>query len=333
LTVDTTDQIARRIPLLVLALGILLGTAAPAGAQQATPSVSAASGDFAGRVDIGGRSLYLECQGSGSPTVVLEAGAANDADTWDTQGLDPGVDGPAVLPAVATFTRVCAYDRPGTMLDLDHRSRSDPVPMPRSAQDVAGDLHALLQAADLSGPYVLVGHSFGGMVTRLYASEYPADVVGLVSVDGAEEGFYEFLTGPATPAQRAAFSGMSSPAPELQAAYPDFERLDIIASAAQTRQETAASPLRPMPLVVLSHGQGPLDFGDLIAPRSSAELEQPWQDAQHRLAGLVPGGRFMLATQSGHLIQSEQPELVIDAIRNVVTAVHAGDHAPSQLPG
>jgi pimeloyl-ACP methyl ester carboxylesterase len=317
----------------VLALGVLLGTAAPAGAQQATPSVSATSGDFAGRVDIGGRSLYLECRGSGSPTVVLEAGAGNDADTWDTQGLEPGVDGPAVLPAVATFTRVCAYDRPGTLLDLDHRSRSAPVPMPRTAQDVATDLHALLQAADLTGPCVLVGHSFGGMVMRLYASDFPADVAGLVLVDAAEEGFYELLTGPATPAQRAAFSGTSSPAPELQAAYPDSERLDIIASAAQARQETATSPLRPMPLVVLSHGQGPLDFGDLIAPWSSAELEQPWQDAQQRLAGLVPGGTFILATQSGHFIQGEQPELVIDAIRDVVAPVHAGDRAPSQLPG
>ena len=78
-----------------------------------------------------------------------------------------------MLPAVARFTRVCAYDRPGTYKSPEELSRSDPVAMPRSAADIVGDLHRLLRAARVPGPYVLAGHSFGGMVARLYATTHP----------------------------------------------------------------------------------------------------------------------------------------------------------------
>ena len=119
--------------------------------------------------------------------MILEAGAGNDADIRDAVALPPDSGDAAVLPGVAAFARVCAYDRPGTILDLDHRSRSDLVPMPRSAGDIVADLHALLSAAALPGPYVLVGHSFGGLVVRLYAATYPDEVAGLVFVDAVHE--------------------------------------------------------------------------------------------------------------------------------------------------
>ena len=148
----------RRTPVLVLIV-LTLALPIPVMAQSATPaapSPSGASGDFAGLVDIGGgRHIYLECRGTGSPTVILESGYGNNADVWDTVALDPGSDKTAVLPGVAAFTRVCAYDRPGTMLDADHRSRSDPVPMPRTAADAVADLHALIDGAGIPGPYVL----------------------------------------------------------------------------------------------------------------------------------------------------------------------------------
>src|SRR5215211_2919408 len=111
---------------LVALLILLLGVPIPAMAQS-TPAASlptATSGDFAGLVDIGGgRRLWLECRGEGSPTVILEAGSGNDAATWDTVGLLAGSEQTAVLPGVAGFTRVCAYDRPGTILDVEHRRR------------------------------------------------------------------------------------------------------------------------------------------------------------------------------------------------------------------
>src|SRR4029450_1662591 len=112
------------IVLMALTLSLPMATLAQS-ATPAAPSPAVASGDFAGLVDIGGgRRLWLECRGHGSPTVLLEAGSGNNADVWDTIALESDAGAMAVLPGVAAFTRVCAYDRPGTMLDADHPSRS-----------------------------------------------------------------------------------------------------------------------------------------------------------------------------------------------------------------
>jgi CubicO group peptidase (beta-lactamase class C family) len=140
---------------------------APQVASQSGAPVPA-SGDFAGLVEIGdGRKMYLECRGSVSPTVILESGYRNDAEIWSTP-LELGMS--TVFPQVAKFTRICAYDRPGTFLDADHLSRSTQVPMPRTARDIVSDLHALLRAGHIPGPYVFAAHSFGGIFARLYAS-------------------------------------------------------------------------------------------------------------------------------------------------------------------
>src|SRR5882724_6608879 len=129
-----------------------------------------------GLVDIGGgRKIYLKCQGTGSPAVVLVGGRMASADDWSVADKSA----PAVFPQVAKFTRVCAYDRPGTPVG-EKPSRSDPVPQPTTAKDAVADLHALLSAAGETGPYVLVGHSYGGLVVKLYARTYPKDVAGLV---------------------------------------------------------------------------------------------------------------------------------------------------------
>jgi pimeloyl-ACP methyl ester carboxylesterase len=286
---------------------------------QSTPGVAvasptAASGDFAGLVDIGGgRRMYLECRGEGAPTVILEAGAGNDADTWGAVALGPDAEQTAVLPGVAAFTRVCAYDRPGTRLDPDRRSRSDPAPMPRGAADMVADLHALLGAAAVPGPYVLAAHSFGGLVARLYAATYPDEVAGLVLVDAAHEDYYDRLRALLTPAQWAAFT---APPPDL-AGDPVVERLDIDASTGAMRQAAAASPLRPLPLVVLTHGR-PFDWPPGVP---AAAVEALWLPLQEDLAALAPGGRLVVAEESGHFIPGDQPDLVIAAIRQVVEAV------------
>ena len=162
-------------------------------AQGATPAAAspvAVSGDFAGLVDIGGRSLYLECHGTGSPTVILEAGYRASARYWSDDLLHPEASRTMVLPAVAETTRVCAYDRPGTYASIgedDFPSRSDAIAQPRTAPEVVTDLHALLQAAGIPGPYVLAAHSLGGLFARLYASTYPDEVIGLVLVDAYSE--------------------------------------------------------------------------------------------------------------------------------------------------
>jgi pimeloyl-ACP methyl ester carboxylesterase len=253
------------------ALVLLGGAPAPAGAQGVAPGgpppVSAAPGDdLAGLYDVGGgRRLYLECRGpggaggAGGPTVVLEAGAFNSGAIWDAGALPPGAAGPAVLPGSAAFARVCAYDRPGTLADPSDpatRSRSDPAPLPRTAQDVVTDLHALLRAARVPGPYVLVGHSLGGPFVRLYAATHPEEVAGLVLVDASHEEQNARLRALLTPEQWATFERLALTRLELPG-YPELEWLDLEASFEQVRRATAARPLRPLPLVVLSRGVAP----------------------------------------------------------------------------
>lgn len=286
--------------------------AQPGATPQATPADEA----FAGLVDIGGRSLYIDCRGAGGPTVILESGAGNDLQVWDAISLPTGTVGGAVLPEVAKFTRVCAYDRPGTFLGPGLPGRSDPVAMPRTAGEIVADLRALLAEADIPGPYVMVGHSFGGLVVRLYASMYPDDVVGLVLVDSAHEDYYAAAEQLMTPAQWDAFAR-----PAVNPDYPDLERIDTEASSTEMREAAVASPLRSMPLIVLTHGQ-PFDWGPDFP---AAALEDLWPPLQEDLASLVPDARLVVAEESGHFIQVQQPGLVTEAIRQVVEAVRDPD--------
>ena len=182
----------RRIPLIALIV-LTFALPIPAMAQSPTPAASspaAASGDFSGLVDIGGRSLYLECHGEGSPAVILVAGYRASGRFWSDDLLQPDDPRQMVLAGVAETTRVCTYDRPGTVASIsddDLISRSDPIAQPRTSPEVVTELHALLQAAEIPGPYVLAGHSLGGFFARLYAATYPDEVVGLVLVDAYSE--------------------------------------------------------------------------------------------------------------------------------------------------
>jgi pimeloyl-ACP methyl ester carboxylesterase len=328
----------KRIPvigLIVLMLGVPIPTIARSATLAASPT--AASGDFAGLVDIGGRAIYLECRGQGSPTVILEAGAYARGDYWTRDLQQPEGERTMVLPGVAQFSRVCAYDRPGTLtmgnpeLDPDgppaYTSRSDPVPQPRTTQDMVDELHALLGAADVPGPYVLVGHSAGGLVVRLYASEYPDEVVGLVLLDSTHEDVWLRFQEALTPEQWAEFEAITVTNQELLDAYPEAERIWTApladdATSGQVRRARQEAPLRPMPLVVLACG---IPFGDPFPGWPADKMEAIMSDLQEDLATLVPDARLEVATESGHNIHQDQPELVIEAIRQVVAGVRNPD--------
>jgi len=276
-----------------------------------------ASDNFAGLIDIGaGHKMYLECRGSGSPTVILESGYRNDADIWSAE-LEPGKS--PVFSQVAKFTRVCAYDRPGTFLDADHLSRSTAVPMPRTARDLVSDLHALLQAAHVPGPYVFAAHSFGGIFARLYASTYPNEVVGMVLVDALSE---KVRTG-LTPERWKLYVnfGFTKPTPGLEK-YKDIETLDVNASLDQMEKSAGAEPLRPMPLFVLTQGQ-PFDLSPWqpLPADFPGALDKAWHTSQDALATFAPNAKHKIATKSSHYIQAQEPQLVIDAIKQVVEAV------------
>jgi pimeloyl-ACP methyl ester carboxylesterase len=267
-------------------------------------------------IDIGdGRKMFLECRGSGSPTVILESGYRDSADNWSTP-LEPGKN--TVFPQVAKFTRVCAYDRPGTARDANHLSRSTQVPMPRIARDVVSDLHALLQTAHVPGPYVFAAHSLGGIFARLYASTYPNEVVGMVLVDALSEKVRSGLT----PEQWKLYMIiLTKPPPGLEK-YKDIETIDLNASFDQIEKAATAQPLRPIPLFVLTAGQ-PFDLSPLqpLPADFPAAFNKAWHTGQDALATLAPNAKHIIATKSGHDIQVQEPQLVIDAIKQVVEAV------------
>jgi pimeloyl-ACP methyl ester carboxylesterase len=316
----------------ILSAGPASQAAAAQGATLAASSPLATS-DFSGLVDIGGRKLYLECRGQGNPTVILEAGAYARADVWSRDNQRQAGVRTMVLPGVAAFTRVCAYDRPGTISEINHDldphgapffpSRSDPVPQPRTTRDKVADLHALLRAAHIRGPYVLVAHSSGGLVVRLYASTYPDEVVGMVLLDSTHEDVWLRFQEALTPVQWAEFEALTVTNQTLLDAYPEAERwytapLADDATTGQVRQSRAKAPLRPMPLVVLAHG---IPFAAPSPGWPSDKMEGIMTALQEDLAKLVPSAHYAIATKSGHNIHQDQPELVIAAIREVVEAV------------
>ena len=278
---------------------------------QVVIAAAAETSSAGGLVDIGrGRKIYLECRGTGSPTVVLISGTRGAHDDW-TDLIDPkNPNGapkpgePAVFPQVSKFTLVCAYDRPGTTLNDDTQTKSTPVQQPTTAQQGVADLHAVLIASREPGPYVLVGHSWGGLIARLFASTYPAEVAGLVLVDSASE----FLKSSLTPAQWATYIEATKKLIEsngLEA--PDHARtLDLLHSSPR---------VRPAPVVLLTSDKL-FDFG-----AGGADTWPAWRTAQDRLAKLL-NAKHVNETNSGHAIQMEQPQLVIDSIREVVDAVH-----------
>lgn len=325
------NQVSRRAALQAGIAGVaglaLAGANRRVGwAQSATPE---AAGDMetGAMIDIGGRSIYLESAGTGEPTVVLVAGGGSSARYWTDDLLNPEAPRQMVMPAVAEFAHVFAYDRPGTLAFIGEElypSRSDAIPQPRTTEDMVDELHALLQAAEVPAPYVLVGHSQGGFVSRLYAATYPDEVIGLVLIDAYSELIEDLMP----PEKWQALVRLNQelgggPVQEIPG-YGDVETTVYGASNAAVRAAVAASPLPPLPLAVLGHGK-PFPQAADATGFEPGELEAFLLAANEAQARLVPDGRFWLASESGHDVHQDQPELVIEAIRQVVEGVRNPD--------
>ena len=275
-------------------------------------------------VDIGGYSMHIYCTGQGSPTVILDAGMGDSFMSWQK-----------VQPGIAKFTRVCSYDRAGL-------GYSDSSPRPRTSRVFVDELHRLLQHADIFGPLVLVGHSMGGFDVRLYAGLYRheigGEVAGVVLVDSShpeqqkrlpaaindldatwlrEQEFFEF-TMPFGIPRLLGFCGNDD---AIRAADCNFhsarESVAELKAISESAAQTANSgSLGDIPLVVLSHDP------DMPQPELPEDLVKPtndaWRHMQEELAHLSTRGRQVIARHSGHYIQLDGPELVIEAVHSVV---------------
>jgi alpha/beta hydrolase fold len=212
-----------------------------------------------------------------------------------------------VFPKVGKFTRVCAYDRPGTTRMDGTLSPSTPVVQPTTAQGGAADLHALLSAAKVPGPYVLVAHSWGGLIARFYASTYPEEVSGLVLLDAASE----FLQRNLTEDQWERFVQASMEVGEPK----ELEAVDYPSSVGALPK---GPPVVEIPPVVLSADKCWFTFPGDDAAEAEATCSA-WLAAQDQLAEFL-GAKHITDTNSAHFIQGEQPKLVIHSVRKVVRA-------------
>jgi len=237
--------------------------------------------------DLSTKQLFLSCSGQRrGAVVILEAGRGRTSTDWSS-----------VQPEVARFTEVCGYDRAGLGRSLPHAAQ---VPPDDPAQSV-DDLHQLLTAASIRPPYVLVGHSLGGLLVRWFQAKYPNEVNALVLLDPVhEEGLWRALD-----IDPRAIPGVSlSPADIRRSGMlPPRERLTWHAD---------------IPLIVLRHGipiQTPPPLNE-----KSAQFEANFVALDQDLASRSPCGQLRVAEHSGHFIQLDQPQLVIDAIHEVWTA-------------
>jgi pimeloyl-ACP methyl ester carboxylesterase len=272
-------------------------------------------------VDVGGHRLHLWCTGAGGPPVILEAGLGGSSAGWGF-----------VQPEIARFTRVCSYDRAGM-------GYSDPGPSPRTARRIADELAELIDRSGLDRPVVLVAASSGGFDVRIFASDHTDRVAGLVLIDASHEdqphqvprlarwvpplssfGVLRLLgvsfgSNPALlPPSVQRFAGATRfRAAGYQAAADEI--IHIRESASQVR---ASRRKLPIPVVVVTGARG---------------ADAAWRQLQRDQVTLSEHGCQIIAEQSGHLVQIDQPEVVVDAIRAVIDVTRGGNVPLCGSPG
>lgn len=314
----------------VLSIGCLGALAVAVGQASAqTTAVAAGTADDTIVSLADGRKLHLKCAGEGHPTVILDAGLGLDSSVWMR-----------VQPALAAITRTCAYDRAGY-------GQSDPGPLPRDTAGRTSDLVALLDAMAERAPFILVGHSAAELTARLAATGRPDIVAGLVLVDpGADLETLQAL-GPVWAAAHDA--GQSAALTCIRATAADEMRPgNAIYVECGSPPVGSRMASREMAVAVLSENepdsdsgsQTPVSLGDTplivltaankfgenegAAPGEPQPLRQVWAEAGARIAGSSTRGEQRLVADASHIIQFEQPQAVIDAVRDVVREVRAG---------
>ncbi len=295
----------------VCTLFVLLGASADSlMAQQETGAAGVL-------VDVGAHHLYIHCVGpaDAGPTVILEAGAGDISNRWST-----------VQDLLASRVRTCAYDRAGS-------GRSEPGPSPRTMRQEVFELDALLDAVELSGPFVVVGHSMGSFLVRLYTEQYPTKVIGVVLVDPTHENSRQVLILPGESQLRlvrvreqATGRAVPEPRPEGRVSTQYDPADDFLAEEFQQiylSRQVNPTPLGNRPLIVVE-GARPRPV-----PPGASEME--WNDLQQEksaenadLVGLSRNSKLVRDPSSGHDVHVDNPPLVARAIEQVIEAAVMG---------
>lgn len=252
--------------------------------------------EIKGRIDVGDYKLFINCIGTGAPTVILEAGYGDVGDTWSQ-----------IQPEVAKTTRVCSYDRAGL-------GQSSPVAEVDTALQAVNDLHTLLENARVTGPYILVGHSWGGQLMRLFADQWPEEVVGLVLVDSSHPDSFKRNLEILPPELPDDSESMKFYREWFSSVIPDSTlppRLLVVGS------------LGDLPLVVLTSPEK--QRADDFPVELSRQFDQIWVELHKELAKLSSNSTHIIAEGSGHFIHQDQPELVIDVILGMVEDLRTGE--------
>lgn len=236
------------------------------------------------KVDVGGHDLQLLIGGQGSPAVIFEGGFGVGIASWSMVQKD-----------VAAFAQTVSYDRAGL-------GQSDPGPKPRSAKQIATELHEALVKSGIKPPYVMVGHSFGGIYIRVFADMYPKEVVGMVLIDPSQESFNDWLKKNQADRLKAAQSEMAKTKEGVQA---EFATVDV-----SYEQARAAKVPERIPVSLLTA---------TVDESVSAEARKLWIEKHKEWLATVPGSKHIIVEGAAHFIQAQKPALVIDTIKQIVT--------------
>ena len=258
-------------------------------------------------VNIGFQTMYIDCMGNKSPTVLIDVGIAGSSASWYK-----------IAQTLSNNVRTCLYDRAGY-------GWSDPGRGERTTATIVHELNLLINKAEIPGPFVLVGHSFGGFTARYLAAKFPKNVVGLVLVDSSHPEQIYRLSALDNSKQKPLVTGRNNFAPED---FSDFERKWYFLNSSRKAtfaqmgelkyfKESAyqvkhSGPIKDIPVAVLSRGIGQLpELGGV-------SLENEWQDMQKDLLKLSRNSWHLIVTDSGHEIHKEAPNHVVENILKVV---------------
>ena len=235
------------------------------------------------KVDVGGHSLNLLIGGQGSPAVVFEGGFGTGIASWST-----------VQKEVSAFARTVSYDRAGI-------GQSELGPNPRSAKQIATELHVALEKAGVKPPYVLVGHSFGGIYVRVFADMYTKEVVGMVLIDPSQESFNDWL--------KKNQSARLKDAEAQIAKAPEGVRAEGATTEISYAEARGTKIPSGIPVTLLTATE------DESMP---ADARTTWIEKHKEWIATVPNGRHVVVEKTGHFIQVQQPKLVIETIQQIL---------------